>query len=73
MNGEYGEFINIEEEDEKYFHIYFNDNKKNEITSLNIVDNVSKILIIKLNHFQNYFLFVGMLNPLNLKNFTEKM
>ena len=29
--GEYGEFINIKEEDEKYFHIYFNDNKKEEI------------------------------------------
>ena len=26
----YGEFININEEDKKYFHIYFNDNKKKE-------------------------------------------
>ena len=26
--GEYGEFININEEDKKYFHIYPNDNKK---------------------------------------------
>ena len=29
--GEYGEFININEEDKKYIHIYFNDNKKKEI------------------------------------------
>ena len=29
--GEYGQFININEEDKKYFHIYFNDNKKKEI------------------------------------------
>ena len=26
MKGKYGEFININEEDKKYFHIYFNDN-----------------------------------------------
>jgi len=48
MKGKYGKFININEEDKKYFHIYFNDNKKNEIenTSLNAYDNVSKISII---------------------------
>ena len=31
MKGKYGKFININEEDKKYFHIYFNDNKKKEI------------------------------------------
>ena len=48
MKGECGEFININKEDKKYFHIYFNDNKKKEIenTSLNKDDNVSKISII---------------------------
>ena len=48
MKGEYGKFININKEDKKYFHIYFNDNKIKEIenTSLNIDDNVSKISII---------------------------
>ena len=48
MKGEYGKFININEEDKKYFHIYFNDNKKKEIeiTTLNKDDNVSKITII---------------------------
>ena len=30
MKGKYGNFINIKEEDKKYFHIYFNDNKKKE-------------------------------------------
>ena len=29
--GEYGEFININKEDKKYFHIYFNDNKKKKL------------------------------------------
>ena len=68
----------MNEEDEKYFHIYFNDNETKEIENiyLNIDDNVSKIsilLIIKSNHFQNYFIIVNVLNPLNLKNFTEIM
>ena len=31
MKVKYGEFINIKEEDKKYFHIYFNDNKNKEI------------------------------------------
>ena len=78
MKGEYGEFININEEVKKYFHIYFNDNKKQEIenTSLYKDDNVSKISIIidyQIKSFQNYFFIVNVLNPLNLKNFTEIM
>ena len=48
MKGEYGKFINIKEEDKKYFHIYFNDNTKKEIenTYLDEDENVSKISII---------------------------
>ena len=48
MKGEYGKFINVNENDKKYFHIYFNDNKKKEIkkTSLHNDDNISKISII---------------------------
>ena len=34
MKGKYGKFININEKDKKYFHIYFNDNKKKEIDIL---------------------------------------
>ena len=48
--GKYGKFINIKENDELYYHIYFNDNKeeiknskKNFIT---IDDKVNKIKII---------------------------
>ena len=43
MKDKYGKFININKKDKKYFHIYFNDNKKREIenTSLNKDDNVS--------------------------------
>ena len=48
MKGECGKFININEKNKKYFHIYFNDNKKKEIenTSLHRNDNVSKLSII---------------------------
>ena len=31
MEKEYGRFINIKEEDEEYYHIYYNDNKKEQI------------------------------------------
>ena len=34
MKGKYGVFININEEDRKYFHIFFNDNKKKELKML---------------------------------------
>ena len=56
MKGKYGKFINIKEEDKKYYHIYFNDNKKKEIknTSLNIDDNVSKISIIIDYHIKSF-------------------
>ena len=48
VNKKYGKFINIKEEDEKYYHIYFNDNNQKEIkrTRLNENDKVSKITII---------------------------
>ena len=48
MKGEYVKFLNINPENKKYFHIYFNENKKKEIeiTTLNKDDNVSKITII---------------------------
>ena len=44
----YGKFINIKDEDKKYYHIYFNNNKKEEIKryELNKDNNVSKINII---------------------------
>ena len=34
MKGKYGKFININEEDKKYLHIYFNDNKKKKLKEL---------------------------------------
>ena len=47
IQNKYGRFINIKEEDKKYFHIYFNDNNeeiKRNYTNKN--ENVSKLKII---------------------------
>ena len=45
INGKYGEFININEDDKLYYHIYFNDNKEEikNIYSFWKVDKVTKI------------------------------
>ena len=78
MKGKYGKFINIKEKDKKYFHIYFNDNKKKEIdnTSLNIDDNVYKISIIidyQFKSFSALFAFCECIISIKFKNFTEIM
>ena len=44
IKGEYGEFININEEDKKYFHIYFNDNIKKK---LKILHRTKMIMFLK--------------------------
>ena len=76
MKGECGKFINIKKEDKKYFHIYFNDNKKEEIenTSLNKDDNVSKITIIidyQIKSFSILFAYCNCIKSIKFKNFTE--
>ena len=47
MENKYGDFININKENEEYYHIYYNDNKNEQIksTSLNENDKISKINI----------------------------
>ena len=74
MKGKYGEFININEEDKKYFNIYFNDNKKKEIenTSLNIYDNVSKISITidyQIKSFKGLFCYCDCIEFIKFKKF----
>ena len=55
VENKYGPFININENEEKYYHIYFNNNK-NEIkrTNINKVDKVSKIKIIINYHIKSF-------------------
>ena len=74
MKGKYGKFININEEDKKYFHIYFNDNKKKEIenTSLYKDDNVSKISIIidyQIKSFSELFYYCECIESIKFKKF----
>ena len=47
VNNKYGKFININEEEEKYYHIYFN-NKEEEIKRdyINNIEKTKKIKII---------------------------
>ena len=47
MENKYGDFININKENEEYYHIYYNDNKNEQIksTPLNENDKISKINI----------------------------
>ena len=72
--GKYGEFININEEDKKYFHIYFNDNKKKEIENIYLYkdDNVSKISIIidyQIKSFLYLFYYCKCIESIKFKNF----
>ena len=74
MKGEYGKFININEEDKKYFHIYFNDNKKKEIerTYLDEDENVSKISIIidyQIKSFSELFYYCDCIESIKFKKF----
>ena len=74
MKGKYGKFINIKEEDKKYFHIYFNDNKNKEIknTSLDIDDNVYKISIIidyQIKSFSELFSYCECIESIKFKKF----
>ena len=74
MKVEHGQFININEEDEKYFHIYFNDNKKKEIknTPLNKDNNVYKILIIidyQIKSFSKIFAYCKCIESIKFKKF----
>ena len=69
-----GKFIDIKEEDKKYLHIYFNDNKKEEIenTLLNKDDNISKISIIidyQFKSFSGLFYYCECIESIKFKKF----
>ena len=73
IQNKYGSFINIKEEDEKYFHIYFNDNKEEiKKTVLNKEDKVSKINIIidyQIESFSGLFYYCDCMESINFKKF----
>ena len=74
INSAYGDFININELDKKYFHIYFNDNKKKEIenTLLPKDNNISKISIIidyQIKSFSKLFYYCYGVESIEFKKF----
>ena len=66
-------FINIKEEDKKYFHIYFNNNKEEiKKTEINEEDKVSKINITidyQIESFDWLFANCNCIESINFKNF----
>ena len=74
-DNEYGKFINIPDEDEDYYHIYFS-NSKEEIKQTNIKkeDNVKKIKIIidhQVNSFKNLFQECNCISSIIFTKFTR--
>ena len=75
VDNKYGKFINISEEDKKYYHIYF-DNSKEEIKKYNLEKN-EKVKMIKIiidyqvKSFNDYLKTAISLNQYFSKNFIE--
>ena len=68
-----GKFINIPENEKKYFHIYFNESK-NEINNNILLENnkVSRIKIIidyQVKSFENLFSYCKCINSISFKKF----
>ena len=69
IQNKYGSFINIQNEDKNYFHIYCNNNK-DEIkkTKLNKTDKISKINIIinyQIESFKELFYYCKCFKSIN--------
>ena len=73
IQNEYGPFIKIKEENKKYFHIYFNNNKEEiKKTELNKEDKVSKINITidyQIESFFELFNDCKCIESINFKKF----
>ena len=70
----YGKFINFDNKDELYYHIYFNDNKeeiknKYEISEEDKVTKIKIIIDYQVNTFKELFYFCGCAESINFKKF----
>ena len=66
-----GKFINIEENNKSFFHIYF-DNKRKRRNYISVKDNISKIKIIidyEIKSFKNLFNNCKCINLISFKKF----
>ena len=77
LNNKYGKFINIVDKDKLYYHIYFDDNKK-EIKRNNIFENEKiKKIIVKINYqiksFENLFLNNCILEQIYIKKYNKNI
>ena len=75
VNNKYGKFINIKKEDEKNYHIYFNNNKE-EINRTYFDENeeIEKIKIIidyEVKSFKNLFNNCDCIESINFKKFNR--
>ena len=76
IEDKYGQFININEDNKMYYHIYLNDNKE-EIKNkylINKDDKVQKIKIIidyQVKSFKDLFKRCECIESINFKNFIE--
>ena len=72
--GEYGKFVNINENDKLYYHIYFNDNKE-EIKNKYKIDEEDKVTKIKIiieyqvKSFEGLFYLCYCIESINFKKF----
>ena len=63
MKGKYVEFINIEEKDKDYYHIYFNGNKEKEIKIIKV------IIGYQIESFEGLFESCNCIESINFKKF----
>ena len=73
INNKYRQFINYSKEDEKYYHIYFNDNKEEKKRKYISEDEQIKIIKIIIDYqvksFENLFFNCKCIESINFKKF----
>ena len=77
VNNEYGEFINVEKENEKYYHIYF-DNSKEEINRDYLKENekIKKIKIVikyQVKSLKDLFANCSCISSIVFKQFSNNL
>ena len=73
VDNKYSKFINIKDEDEKYYHIYLNNNKEEiKMNKINIEDEIKIIKIIidyQVKSFENLFYNCDCIESIYFKKF----